>query len=229
MRSRVSQMTVGRKLFLSFAAALVLSFAVSALALQSNRVLEASVKKVVNVNARKVYLATDIKSIQSDMVGAERGILARAFMKDKATMARYNQEYAESVAAANKDIAEFIPLIETAEARQMIREIKSAVEEAAGLHTELYREASSDRTEAAADILKEKAMPLLLNIGRICLQLERQQTALMAKVAAETEDSVSGPMDHNHPDGPITGGGRHCCSGGPADQLRPTPGGQRTE
>lgn len=184
-------MTVGRKLFLSFAAALVLSFAVSALALQSNRVLEASVKKVVNVNARKVYLATDIKSIQSDMVGAERGILARAFMKDKATMARYNQEYAESVAAANKDIAEFIPLIETAEARQMIREIKSAVEEAAGLHTELYREASSDRTEAAADILKEKAMPLLLNIGRICLQLERQQTALMAKVAAETEDSVS--------------------------------------
>jgi len=76
---------------------------VSALALQGLTALGADLDKVVKVNARKVFLATDIKAIQSDMVAAERGIIVRAFMKDKATMERYNQEYAESVAKAKKE------------------------------------------------------------------------------------------------------------------------------
>ena len=42
--------------------------------------------KVVKVNARKVFLATDINENLWTMIAAERGIIARAFMKDKATM-----------------------------------------------------------------------------------------------------------------------------------------------
>ncbi|MGJ5816409.1 methyl-accepting chemotaxis protein [Paludibaculum fermentans] len=184
-------MTIGKKLLLSFGVALALTLAVSALALQGFSALGADLEKVVRVNSRKVYLAADINARQADMIAAERGIIARAFMKDKATMERYNQEYAESVAAINTEIAEFLPLIETAEARQMIGEIKSGLEQAAGLHAELYREASSDRIEVAAAILKDKAMPVLLQMDKICEHLQKQQTALLAKVATDTESSVS--------------------------------------
>ena len=186
-----SQMTIGKKLFLSFGVALALTLAVSALALQGLTALGADLDKVVKVNARKVFLATDIKAIQSDMVAAERGIIVRAFMKDKATMERYNQEYAESVAKAKKEIAEFMPLTETAEARQMIGEIEGGMDKAAGLHAELYREARSNRIEAASAIWKEKAMPLLLQASKICETLDQQQTTLMAKVVADAENSVS--------------------------------------
>jgi len=184
-------MTIGKKLFLSFGVALALTLAVSALALQGLTALGADLDKVVKVNARKVFLATDIKAIQSDMVAAERGIIVRAFMKDKATMERYNQEYAESVAKAKKEIAEFMPLTETAEARQMIGEIEGGMDKAAGLHAELYREARSNRIEAASAIWKEKAMPLLLQASKICETLDQQQTTLMAKVVADAENSVS--------------------------------------
>ncbi len=72
-----SQMTIGKKLLLSFGAALGLTLAVSALALEGLTSLGAGMEKVINVNARALYLATDINGEQSDLVAAERGILAR--------------------------------------------------------------------------------------------------------------------------------------------------------
>lgn len=184
-------MTIGRKLFLSYAAALLLTLLVSALALQGNHSLETALTKVVNVNARKVFLATDIKATQSDLVGAERGIIARAFMKDTATMERYNQQFAQSMVKANGELAEFITLIETAEARQLTGEIQSALEQAKGLHADLYREANAGRMEEAAAVLKDKSMPLLLRIGVSCESLERMQNETMAKVVAGTQAAVS--------------------------------------
>jgi methyl-accepting chemotaxis protein/methyl-accepting chemotaxis protein-1 (serine sensor receptor) len=186
-----SQMTIGKKLFLSFGAALALTLAVCALALYGFSSLGADMNKVVNVNARKLYLATDINGLQSDMVAAERGIIARGFMKDKATVEKYNQGFGESVTKANKEVDEFTSLVETDDARQMIGEIKSDIETAVQSHQELYREASADRIEAAAAVLKDKAMPLLLRMGETCDRLERLQSEQLAKITADTEASVS--------------------------------------
>jgi methyl-accepting chemotaxis protein len=186
-----SQMTIGKRLFLSFGVALALTLAVSVLALQGFSSLDARMNKVIKVNAKKVFLATDIRANQWGMVASERGIIARAFMKDKATMEKYNQDFGQSVAKVNKEVDEFTPLIETAEARQLMVEIKSTVDKAGQFHADLYREASAEKIEAAAAILKDKAMPLLLRVGEICDRLQTQQSELMAKVAADAEASVS--------------------------------------
>jgi methyl-accepting chemotaxis protein len=187
----MTQMTIGKKLYLCLAGAMTVNLAVSILAIEGFSSLGTDMNKVIKCNARKVFLATDINQKQSDMVGAERGIIARAFMKDKATVEEYNREFAQSVADTNKRLEEFTPLIETAEARQLIGETKANVDKAAQLHMDLYREASADRIETAAAVLKDQMMPLLLKIGTACDRLEEQQSELMAKVAADTEASVS--------------------------------------
>src|ERR1035441_62482 len=86
------QMTIGRKLFLSFGAALVLTLAVSFLALNDIGNLGGMADRLVKVSARKQALSGDINTRMADILAAERGILLRAYMKDKATMEQYRSE-----------------------------------------------------------------------------------------------------------------------------------------
>src|ERR1017187_3171246 len=120
-----SQMTIEKQLFLSFGAALTL--AVSGLAFQGFGTLGGAVEKLIKVNARKQYLAGDMDASMASVIAWERGILLRAYMKDRETMEKYNQGFRETSSRVKKDLDEFVPLVETAEARQMAGEIQSAL------------------------------------------------------------------------------------------------------
>ncbi len=157
-----SQMTIGKKLYLSCGAALMLTLAVSVLSLQGFNSLGDEMNRMVKVTARKLYLASEISDAQSDMIAAERGMLARAYMKDMATVTKYSQEYGESATKAEKRIDEFIPLTETVEGRQTVTEIKEKIEKAVQLHLDLYRQTSAGNREAATAILKDEVMPRLV-------------------------------------------------------------------
>src|ERR1039457_918873 len=91
-----SKMTIGKKLLLSFGVAVALTLAVSALALQGFSTLGGAVDKLIKVNARKQYLAGDMDTSMALVVAWERGILLRAYMKDSATMEKYNQGFRET-------------------------------------------------------------------------------------------------------------------------------------
>jgi hypothetical protein len=60
-----SKMTIGKKLFLSIAAALTLTLVLGIDALLSIRGLSASLNTVVEVNAEKLYLASDMNTVLS--------------------------------------------------------------------------------------------------------------------------------------------------------------------
>lgn len=184
-------MTIGQKLFMSFGAALALTLAVSGLALWNIGSLGGSLDKVIKVNAMKRYLASDISTIMSDFTAEERGILARAFMKDKATVNKYNQEFHESDTRFKKRVEEFTVLIETAEARRLIQEMLSDEEKIAQSHEELFRLADAGQVEAAAEVYKEKALPRILKSKATSEELVRQQSELMAAVGKAAESSVS--------------------------------------
>src|ERR1035441_4937862 len=86
------QMTIGTKLFLSFGAALVLTLAVSFLALNDIGNLGGMTDRLVEVSSKKQSLSGDINTRMAEILAAERGILVRAYMKDKATLEQYNTD-----------------------------------------------------------------------------------------------------------------------------------------
>ena len=69
-----SHMTIGKKLFLSFAAALTLTLVLGVDALLSIRGLSASLNTVVEVNAEKLYLASDMNTVRRKQ--AEKATMA---------------------------------------------------------------------------------------------------------------------------------------------------------
>src|SRR5664279_1358268 len=122
------QMTIGRKLFLSFGAAMVLTLAVSFLALNDIGNLGGVTDRLVKVNAKKQALSGDINTRMADILAAERGVLLRAYMKDKATMEQYHQDSVRNADLAKKTLDEFATLSDTAEDRRMIEEIAGALD-----------------------------------------------------------------------------------------------------
>ena len=185
------QMTIGKKLFLCLGAASVLTLAVSFLALNDIGTLGGMTDRLVKVDAKKQSLSGDINTRMADILAAERGILVRAYMKDKATMEQYNQDFLRNADLTKKNLAEFATLSETAEDRRMIDEVGSALESIRQGHGEFWSQASSDQIEAATQTYKTKTNPAIKQAVKIAEAFTAQQGDLMLKVAEDAQGAVS--------------------------------------
>jgi methyl-accepting chemotaxis protein len=186
-----SQMTIGKKLFLSFGGALALTVILGGVATWTIRGLEANLKKVVNVNAQKQFLAAQIDTNESDLVAAERGIMAGTYMKDRVTVDQYNQDFRNAHDLWRKNMDAFTPLIETAEGRRILDEMQTAYATTGRLHEDYYRLATTDQLEAASNLLKDKVMPELERVTGQAVQLQQQQTGLLETAVQSAEGQVA--------------------------------------
>jgi methyl-accepting chemotaxis protein/methyl-accepting chemotaxis protein-1 (serine sensor receptor) len=184
-------MTVGKRLFLTFGGALALTLAVSALALEGFSTLGGAVDRLIKVNARKQYLAGDMNTSMALVIAWERGILLRAYMKDSDTMSKYNQSFRETAARVKKDLAEIVPLLETAEARQSIEEIQSGFEKIRQYHEEQWNLAASGKLDEATAVYKDLLNPMATQVSGKVERLRLQQAELMEKVGQDTGASVA--------------------------------------
>jgi len=186
----MNSMTIGKKLFISFGAALVLTLVVGVVSLQSIGGIGASLNKVVNVNARKQFLAGDINTAASEGLSLERAILVRTYWKDKAAVETYNRQFGENLVRLKKRIEEFVPLIETAEARRMIDQSQTAVTEIQDNHELLMRGLENTQLDATVKFYTEKLLPRLKEVGQTAERLTQQQSELMAAVAKSSDASA---------------------------------------
>ena len=161
------------------------------MALWSVNSLGEMITKMATVNARKLYLAGHLSGATSDLVAEDRGILLRGMMRDLAMVDQYAREFDATMAAIKKDVDDFVPLIETAAAREMIGQIQSGIGEMQGNHAELVRLVRNGDTAAGADLLKTKLMPKALEVSKVGDKLADQQFALMGKVAEVADERVS--------------------------------------
>ena len=186
-----SQMTVGKKLFLGFGAALSLTLIVGGTAYWNFTALDKSVDQLVTVHAKSQFNAGRIAMFLSDLIGAERGIIAGAYAKDRATVEQCNRDFGEALTAWKKAIVELRPLTETAEARKILDDMQVAAESLGGMHADLYRQVQAGMLDAANAILKDKVTPSWNPVNEVADRLIEQQGGLMAAANQSTDRQVT--------------------------------------
>ena len=186
-----SKMTIGKKLFGGFGAALALTLIVGVTAIWVIGSLGGKVNKLVNVNARKQYLAAEMHLNQSELISTERALLIRIYMKDLITAARYNQDFKGTYAQWKRNMDDFSPLIETNEARKEFDEMRAACEEIGRIHEDFYQVASTGNADGAAKFFVERELPTLVHTGELSGKAEQTQVDLMATVVKDTEGQVA--------------------------------------
>ncbi|HEX4807799.1 MAG TPA: methyl-accepting chemotaxis protein [Bryobacteraceae bacterium] len=186
-----SQMTIGKKLFLSFAAALALTLVISFVALQSFGSVGGEAKKLVGTDARELYLAGVIDSAMSDVIAAERGILLRAYMNDYATVEKYKGQEVEAAARLKRSVDEVLGLIETEEGRRLAAKIQESQDAIAQDHTEMTSYVDKHELETAAKVYANKVMPNAKVVSNTAEALVVQVNQITLSVGESVEASIT--------------------------------------
>jgi methyl-accepting chemotaxis protein/methyl-accepting chemotaxis protein-1 (serine sensor receptor) len=184
-------MTISRKLFLSSAAAVVLTVLLGFTSLHSIGSLTRGTEKIVNVNARKQFLASDIGTCLSEIFSAERGMLARSLIQDYATVDKYTTGYQANTTRLKQRLDEFAPLIETPEARRMLQDIGDGTRRILTLHERFYQAARSGDTAGAQDLLGAQILPVANQTRAIAAELVNRQNVSMAHALAAAKATAS--------------------------------------
>jgi len=184
-------MTIGKKIYLSFAGALGIGIVTAAAGFSSMGDLGQTVDKLVHENARRQYLAGQMEFGVTNLLAIERGVEIRAFTKDAAAVEELNRQFADNYAALVKNIQEFRPLIATEQGRKAIEDLAGTTESLAALHQEVYKLAASGNAEAASTISKDKMAPMVQHAGQVAHGVLVLQSDLMAKVIDATAADVT--------------------------------------
>ena len=184
-------MTISKKIYLNFAGALGIAFITAVVAFSTIGNLGQTVSGLVHANARRQFLAGQMELDIANVLSIERGIEARAFIKDIGGIEQFNRDFVDNSANLTKAIEEFRPLIATEQGQKAIREITEARESMAALHQEVYTFASAGNAEGAVNVAKGRMLPVVLHAGQVAHALLVLQSDLMAKVTESTEHDVA--------------------------------------
>ena len=186
-----TQMTIGRKLFIGFGASLLLTLIMGFLGLSNINNLGGVNNQLVNVTARKRFLASDMNTAMTTILAAERGILVRAIMEDKATMEQYNRDFQTSMVQTKKELEEFGALSGTAEDRSVIEEVASSLENIQQGHSEFWSQCSSAQVSAAEETYKTKTNPAIKQVVKIMKAFTEKQNVALLKGTQDAQGVIA--------------------------------------
>ncbi len=187
----MSEMTIGRKLYLSLGSALVLTLMVSVVSLQSIGSLGALVERGMNKLGKKQYLACSIDNAESDAVAAERGLVLRALTKEATLMDKGNSDFGEAVERMKKLTSEVALLVETDEGRRVVADLQKGIDRMLQNHQQLYALASSGKTDEAAAFLGRAVASDADTVSAEAKELVQLQNRLMADAQSSAQASVT--------------------------------------
>lgn len=114
-------MTIGRKLYLGFGTALLLTVLLGMAAIRNLIVLGGVVTEATETKARTVYLAGDVNNLTSDILGSIRGINQHAHMNDAKEMQRLYHVARTELDRVRAEGGEFAEKTADAELRETMR------------------------------------------------------------------------------------------------------------
>jgi methyl-accepting chemotaxis protein/methyl-accepting chemotaxis protein-1 (serine sensor receptor) len=184
-------MTIGKKLFLSAGSALLMTVLMGLAALLGVNSLGRNVDKLSVVEARKMYLAGDIATGMAEFISWERGIIARAYMHDTATMGQYDKGFRDTAAHLKSDFDEFAPLVESAQGRQTLSDLQTAEGTIERNHESYWNQAASGQLDAAAASYRDNVNPAAKQGAAVAKRLVQLQNEVMATAKQAADGSVS--------------------------------------
>jgi methyl-accepting chemotaxis protein len=185
-----SQMTIGKKLMISFGTILALVIALSYAYLSATSNLGKAVLDAYEVNGKKLDLSGQITNWGGEMAAFEKGIVLRAYTKDAAKMAENDQAFKAANVKLEKTMSDLEPMLITDAAKKMLATMQHVRTSWIPLHEELTRLAMAGQADAAMQVHVDKVMPLIATLSASTDDL----TAAVWKVAQTEEEDANSTL-----------------------------------
>jgi len=186
-----SRMTIGRKLFISAGALLVLTITLGIASLHSISSLAARLDNATEKTARRLRLAGTISLAGTEMLAGERGVVVYSFGKSPDMVMKSKEGIRSAADEWQKSLDEFRPLISTEEGRQITDRLQDQLTRWLAVMSEAERLADRGDTNGALRIIKEKGIPIYQENRSQTTRLLAIQDEMMAR-DAEAGTALSG-------------------------------------
>jgi len=191
-----SKMTIGKKLLISVGSLLVMSLALGLASLYSINQLAEKLDIATQKTARRMRLAGMIDAAGSEMLAAQRGMLAYGFGKSRDGVENAKRMFDSAGTEWQSCIEEFRPLAATVEGKDLINRLQLDLNSWRPIGGEVKRLLDQENPDEALKVATEKGLPLyeantrdsrrLRTIQDEILTLETEEGTRLAKTSTWT-------------------------------------------
>jgi len=182
-----SQMTIGKKLIVCFAAMLMAALGLGYSSWSSVGKLGGLLDSAVNKTANKLALAANLGKTLSEMSSLERGIAFRTATKDAGTAEQYGQLFEQKVGQADNDLKEIRPLLVDETGRQTVETAQTSLAAWQSVHRDFLAVCRKSKLTDVSRMLTEKVLPIEAttqqNVEKL-MQLQKEHGVAAASAAA---------------------------------------------
>ncbi len=161
-----SQMTIGKKLILSFSAMLVMTLMQGIISLNVTGKLSASLDRSVNVSTKKLELTDVVSGAGSDMLAGQRGVVMFTFGKSPEGAAKAKRGFESASEKWAAALPEIRPLLVTEEGRRLVDQLESGLASWRSAFAEIEQLAAAGNPDAAMKVCVDKGVPIYETAGR---------------------------------------------------------------
>jgi methyl-accepting chemotaxis protein len=185
----LQNLTIGRKLFYSFSAALGACFISGVLTLVMLARMDSSMDEIIHKTSRKLVLAETLNTNVAELISLSRGFQIRATAKDRAGLDKYHEDYLGQIAAMTQTTTELSTLISSQQGKRLLGDINDNMSGLTEFGEQMYQKAAAGDVKASAEIQKNDFLPFAGSVRKQVAALTVFQTQIAA-IAAEANKSV---------------------------------------
>jgi methyl-accepting chemotaxis protein len=163
---RMTKVTIGKKLVLSFGAMIALVIVLGGAFLYVVGAMKSTFDVAVEKTARKILLTGDVDAAESDMLAWQRAMILYTFHKDPANVEKSKQRFRDAAASANKALEEMRPLLVDEEGRRLMAQTAEGLNKWVAAFDEQERLCASDKPGDAVIVGAQKVVPVYDALSR---------------------------------------------------------------
>jgi methyl-accepting chemotaxis protein/methyl-accepting chemotaxis protein-1 (serine sensor receptor) len=182
-----SNMTIGRKLGLTFGGLVVLLLVLSFAFLSSMGSMKDSFDTAVGKTAQKILFAAALDTAKSDMLAGQRSMMLYTFQKDSALTERARQMFRAAAELAAKSVDDIRPLLVDDEGRRLVDSAKSGLTAWMAAYAEVERLCSAGDPGGAVQYGAQHVVPVYDALAKDVARLKEIQRARLEGNRADAE------------------------------------------
>jgi methyl-accepting chemotaxis protein/methyl-accepting chemotaxis protein-1 (serine sensor receptor) len=183
-------MTISRKLYTAFGAALAFTFILGIAAWTSLTHIGSEIS-ISSASTRKMQLAGEMGILTSNMLSAERGMVVRSLLKDEGKVEEYNSQFHDEAEKRQSLLKEDRTLSTSPKAIELMGALIDGYGNMIQTHNELYRLAKSGDGVAAAALQAGTLLAMAKTSEANFQTLQQIAAGQVTEVSASNESTVA--------------------------------------
>jgi len=186
-----SQMTIGKKLMLSFAGVVLMVLGLAYSSLRSIGSLVNSLDTAVNNTAKKVEIAEQLDCAAAYLRVGQRGVILYSVLKEPAIVERSKETFLSTTARIEKLAAELKPMVASGAGRESVETIQTQLANWQPLYQEIVQMSAAGRFDTTLNATVNKTIEMADQIQKAAQELQQREGANLAAASKDAQQTSS--------------------------------------